>query len=173
DFVERIEDELRDKGAVLVVETPGALGSDWVRHEMLTALNRGLTVLAFNEGAAAGFSEIPEADRCRTFAAVVDHVGSRHRDGLIARRRSLHDSLRQALRDGGVGDHEIAWTGLGCRVRSSYEVALLLRPADLRRVRVLCERAGGLRPVVIHPWPFSAARRRDLDWLCGAGGVAN
>lgn len=173
DFVDRIEDELRDKAVVLVIETAAALRSAWVQREVTTAINRALTVLAYNPDGTAGFAEIAEADRCRSLASLGVHVEARHRDGLVARRRSLHESLRQALLDAGVADAEIAWTGLGCRVRSTHEIAVSLRPADLRRVRLLSERAAGIRPVLIHPWPFSAARRRDLAWLRSISGVAD
>ena len=93
DFIERIEDELLDKAVILVVETHGAMTSAWVQREITTAINRGLTVLAYNVDATPGFPEIAEAYRCRSFAALGDHVEGRHRDGLVARRRSLHESL--------------------------------------------------------------------------------
>ena len=48
DFYERIEDELVDKAMVVVVETPGALASPWVRYEVNTAITRRLGVVALN-----------------------------------------------------------------------------------------------------------------------------
>jgi hypothetical protein len=46
DFQSRIDIELSDKAFVLLIESPGAVGSDWVQHEVAFALSHQIAVLA-------------------------------------------------------------------------------------------------------------------------------
>ena len=48
DFAERIADELADKAMVVVVETPEAVLSDWVRHELSIAAGQHLGLAAIH-----------------------------------------------------------------------------------------------------------------------------
>jgi hypothetical protein len=46
DFQARIDVELADKAFVLLIESPGAVGSEWVQHEVAYALSHQIAVLA-------------------------------------------------------------------------------------------------------------------------------
>ena len=101
DFVERIDDELRDKAMVVVVETPGAIASTWVLQEILTAKYRRYGLLALNIGGQPEHPEIGDGRRLRLPAfdakAVCAAVERHHRAAVVDQRRRRATALRMAL----------------------------------------------------------------------------
>lgn len=177
DFLERIEDELIDKAMVVVVETPGALGSAWVRHEVISALNRRLGLAALNPGKGRGFDFIAEAFRHRLSAplnraALAAFIIKQHREALMRQKLTLLRSIEREF-SAGAPPANIQVHGSGCHIDlsstppRSYEVGLSTRIATLHSMRLTDERAHAkaAKPVIIHRRPYSPARRADLDWM--------
>jgi hypothetical protein len=68
DFQRRIDIELADKAFVLLLESEGAIGSEWVQHEVSYALSNRIPVLALalpGVDAADRFAVVDEAFRLR------------------------------------------------------------------------------------------------------------
>ena len=178
DFYERIEDELVDKAMVVVVETPGALASTWVRYEVNTAITLRLGVVALNLDRQPRLAMIDERSRCRVDddGAIGDFVVEQHRSQMSDRRATMLTSAWRALRRAGIPPAGIITDPDGFRVTANtgdtYAVAVCPRPADLRRFRLTAEQAGATaRPVIVHPRPVRADRRRDLAWLATSAAV--
>lgn len=178
DFYERIEDELVDKAMVVVVETPGALASPWVRYEVNTAITARLGVVALNLDRRPRLAMIDERSRCRVDddGAIGDFVVEQHRSQMSDRRATMLTSAWRAFRRAGIPPAGIITDPDGFRVTANtgdtYAVAVCPRPADLRRFRLTAEQAGATaRPVIVHPRPVRADRRRDLAWLATSAAV--
>ncbi|HEX7303717.1 toll/interleukin-1 receptor domain-containing protein [Lentzea sp.] len=171
DFLERINDELLDKSMVVVVETPAAVQSPWVRQEVATAAARRLGLAAVNLSGTSGVSEVAEQSRCRVDddSAIGAFLLGQHRAQLRHRKESLLESVRLSLLRAGVPPGDLTPTAEGFVVDSGprgYVLTVRPRPADLHRFRLAHERAGGHDAVVVHPTPVRADRRRDVEWLC-------
>jgi hypothetical protein len=178
DFVERIADELVDKAMIVVVETPHAVRSPWVRYEVSTAVTRRLGLTAIHLGAdGPTIGEIDEVARCRVNHddAIADFVLRQHRTQLRERREALLDSVWRSLCSAGLRRNQIAPVPAGFHIDSKgrkYSVAVHPRPADLHHFRLAHERADPtMDAVVVHPQPVRIDRRRDLAWLTGHTGV--
>jgi hypothetical protein len=180
DFIERIADELVDKAMIVVVETPHAVRSSWVRHEVATAVKRrlGLAALHLQPGPAIG--EIDELARCRTDDdnVITNFLLGQHRAQLRQRREALLESVWQSLTragtQAGLARNKIRPTANGYQVQSplrTYVLTVCPRPADLHRFRLAKESAPALDAVVIHPQPQRMDRRRDLEWLSETTGM--
>ena len=68
DFQQRIDVELSDKAFVLLLESPAAVGSRWVQHEVAYALSHGISLLALSlpdTPVEARFASVDEAFRFR------------------------------------------------------------------------------------------------------------
>jgi TIR domain len=176
DFVRRIEDELIDKAMIVVVETPAALLSPWVIHEIQTAVTKRLGLAAIMPGSGSGFASIPEAFRYRlTGAAAIDPVAltfivERHRSALLNNRLTLTRSLEREFSDPAVASIRVL--GSGCQVTSmssgtQFEIGTSPRPVGLPLARRTAGRARGpgQRSVVIHPIAPSPERRADISWV--------
>lgn len=176
DFLERIEDEILDKAMVVVVETPEAVRSPWVRHEVNVAAARRLGLAAINLSSADTIREIAEDARSRIDddTALRRFLLEQHRTQLSARRDALRESVYLALRGAGLPPAAIVDTAHGFTVAAPggrRVVAVSTRPADLHRFRLADEEAGGDEAFVIHPQPSLHRRRRDLAWLSDRSGV--
>jgi hypothetical protein len=181
DFLERIADELIDKAMIVVVETPHAVNSSWVRHEVATAVDRRLGLAAVHlQPDPAIIGEIDELARCRTDNddVITDFLLGQHRTQLRERREALLDSvwrsLGRAVNQAGLGPDQIRPTANGFQVDSpagTYVLTVSPRPADLHRFRLAKEAAAAGDAVVIHPQPHRADRRRDVAWLSEAAGM--
>jgi hypothetical protein len=178
DFIERIADELIDKAMVVVIETPAAVRSAWVKHEVATAVTRRLGLVAIQDGADK-FTIVDRRSRKQATATDEDLVSfliGQHRAQLREKRDNLLDSVWHSLLRTTIAAKDIRSVAAGFRVTAlghDYRIAVHPRPADLHRFRLAHESAGaGTRPVVVHPAPTRAERRRDLDWLSTATGVA-
>jgi hypothetical protein len=177
DFVERIADELVDKAMIVVVETPHAVRSPWVRHEVSTAVSRRLGLVAVHLGTGPTVAEIDERARCRVDDddAIGAFLLEQHRNQLRERQEALLDSVWRSLRRAGLALGQIKVDADGFSVGShghQYVLTVRPRPADLHRFRMAHERAGHtMDAVVIHPQPMRIDRRRDLGWLCDSTGV--
>ena len=177
DFVERIADELVDKAMIVVIETPRAASSMWVRHEISTAVSRRLGLAAIHIDAGAIIGEIDELARCRVDDddVIAAFLLEQHRTQLLERRDSLLESVGRSLRRAGLGPGQIEPDADGFRVDSighKYAVTVRPRPADLHRFRLAHERVGtAMVAVVVHPQPVRVDRRRDLGWLTENTGV--
>ena len=177
DFIERIADELIDKAMIVVVETPHAIRSTWVRHEVATAVKRRLGLAAIHLQSGPTIGEIDELARCRIDSddVITDFLLDQHRTQLRQRRESLLESVWQSLARAGLGGGQIWPTANGFRIDSQgnpYHLTVCLRPADLHRFRLAKESASALNAVVIHPQPQRTDRRRDLAWLSESTGMA-
>ncbi|MGW6194791.1 toll/interleukin-1 receptor domain-containing protein [Kribbella sp. NPDC055110] len=178
DFVERIEDELIDKAMVVVIETPAAVQSSWVKHEVATAVTRRLGLVAIPDGPDK-FGAVDPRTRKQAILSDEELGGfliEQHRAQLRAKRDNLLDSVWQSLRQTAIAAKDIRSVAAGFRVTAlghDYRIAVHPRPADLHRFRLAHESAGaGAKPVVVHPSPIRASRRRDLGWLGTATGIA-
>jgi hypothetical protein len=176
DLMERISDELVDKAMVVVVETPGAVGSQWVRYEVSTAISRRLGLAAVNLVGVSPLQGIDEMARCRdnNKGVLSKFLLEQHRSQMSDKRQNLMQSVWRSLSRemGRASVHPVA-DGFRVETPSTrYAITVQTRPADLHRFRITHERAGAAAPVLIHPQPQRADRRRDLSWLSQASGVA-
>jgi TIR domain-containing protein len=180
DFIERIADELIDKAMIVVVETPHAVSSSWVRQEVATAVDRRLGLAAIHLQPGPVIGEIDEVARCRhnNDGVITQFVLDQHRTQLRQRREALLDSVWQSLgravNQAVLGPGQIRPTANGFQVDSparSYVLTVCPRPADLHRFRLAKEAATAGDAVVIHPQPQRVDRRRDVAWLSEATGM--
>jgi TIR domain len=170
DFLERIQDEILDKSMVVVIETPKAIESDWVRKEVDIAIARRLGLVAVNTVGSAVIREIDEPARCRIDddEQIADFLVEQHRMQLLDRREALRQSVYQALRHAGLAPGVISEVPSGFVVHRPgrhQTVAISARPADLHRFRVADELANGAEAYLVHPQPSLERRKRDLRWL--------
>jgi len=175
DFIERISDELTDKAMVVVVETAGAVGSRWVRHEINEAECRRLGLAAVNLTGVPPIQGIDEMARCRDpdTDVLAKFLLEQHRTQMSEKRQNLMQSVWRAL-SREVGRASVRPRADGFRVdtpSAHYGIAVQTRPADLHRFRLTHERAGAATPVIIHPQPQRVDRRQDLAWLSEASRV--
>jgi hypothetical protein len=179
DFVERIADELVDKAMVVVVETPQAVRSQWVRQVIAFAASRRLGLAALHLAPGPTINGIDDLARCRIDDddAIAAFVLDQHRTQLRQRREALLDSVWRSLLRAGVGPDWIATQAEGFRVETPgpiYSMTVCPRPADLRRFRLSHERAASAAdPVLVHPRPLGADRLRDLTWLIAHTGMVD
>src|SRR5262249_38956889 len=147
---ERIADELIDKAMIVVVETPHAVSSSWVRQEVATAIDRRLGLAAIHLEPGPVIGEIDEIARCRhnNDAAITRFVLDQHRRRLRRRREALlnsgWESLDRAVNQAGLGPGQIRPTANGFEVHSTartYVLTVCPRPADLHRFRLAKEGA--------------------------------
>jgi hypothetical protein len=88
DVLVRIQDEILDKWMVVVIETPAALRSDWVRQQVNVAAARRLGLAAVNLGRSETIREI---DPCETSFCVAGADPNLHCLGFPTRiERSAH-----------------------------------------------------------------------------------
>jgi hypothetical protein len=180
DFVERIDDELRDKTMVVVVETPAAVGSTWVLQEILTAQRRGYGLLAVNVGGQPKHPAISAGRRLSlpSWAGnedrLVDAVTRQHQDAVVDQRRrraaAVRLALQRASRLAGLPAAQVLSDGDRCdllAVPTEYTVLSSFRPVRLREARRIAEHAAktGRRPALYCPRPARPDGRRDLTWL--------
>ncbi len=170
DFLERIQDEILDKSMVVVIETPRAISSPWVRKEVDIAIARRLGLVAINTVGSAAIREIDEPARCRidNDEQIANFLVEQHRMQLLDRRESLRHTIYQALRHAGLAPAEISEVPDGFVVDHSgrrQTVAVSVRPADLHRFRVAAQLANGAEAYLVHPQPSLERRRHDLSWL--------
>jgi hypothetical protein len=177
DFVERIDDELVDKAMIVVVETPCAVRSLWVRHEVSTAVSRRLGVAAVHLNGGPTISGIDELARCRIDddEVIATFLLNQHRTQLRERREALLDSVWRSLRRAGLAPGQIEPEADGFRIKHpgrAYVLTVRPRPANLHWFRLAHERAGpATETVVVHPQPIRVDRRRDIAWLTATTGV--
>src|SRR5262249_41133490 len=138
DFIERIGDELVDKAMIVVVETPRAVRSSWVRHEVATAVKRRLGLAAVHLQPGPAIGEIDELARCRTDDddAITDFLLGQHRTQLRQRREALLESVWKSLTRAGLPEGQIRPIAHGYQVHSpgrTYVLTVSPRPADLHR----------------------------------------
>ena len=177
DFIERIADELVDKAMIVVVETPHAVRSSWVRHEVAVAVKRRLGLAAVHLQAGGPIiGEIDELARCRADDddAIRDFLLEQHRTQLRQRREAMLESVWRSLSRTGLARDQIRPSAGGFRVEGPgrhYSVTVCIRPADLHRFRLAEESAGTADAVVVHPPPQRVDRQRDLAWLTENTGV--
>jgi len=169
DLMERISDELVDKAMVVVVETPKAVESPWVRHEVSTAITRRLGLAAVNLVGVTPLQGIDEMVRCRDKKddVLAKFLLEQHRNQMSNKRQNLMQSVWRSLsREAGRKSVRALPDGFHVtRPSTEYAITVQTRPADLHRFRITHERAGTATPVVIHSQPQRADRRRDLSWL--------
>jgi hypothetical protein len=170
DFIERIQDEILDKSMVVVIETPEAIGSPWVRKEVDIAIARRLGLVAVNTVGSEVIREIDEPARCRIDddEQIANFLVEQHRMQLLDRREALRQSVYHALRHAGLASREISEVPSGFvvdRPGRRQTVAISARPADLHRFRVADQLANGAKAYLVHPQPSLERRRRDLGWL--------
>lgn len=176
DLLERISDELTDKAMVVVVETPESVQSAWVQYEVSEAKSRRLGLAAVNVSGVTPLQEIDEMDRCRSAneQVLAKFLLDQHRTQMSERRQNLMQSVWRSL-SRHVGRAGVQPTADGFHVQvaaAQYAIAVRPRPADLHRFRITHEQAGTAAPVIIHPQPKRADRRRDLEWLSVASNVS-
>jgi hypothetical protein len=177
DLVERVADELVDKAMVVVVETPKAVLSDWVRLEVSIAAAQHLGLAAIH---VTGDATLPLIeDRARRGWTTDQEVGhslvEQHRMQIRQKREDLLNSVWQALLAAPVPAWDISARAHGFTLESAgvrYELPVHPRPANLHRFRLAHERAGSAVAVIVHPFPVRVVRRQDLAWLTSTTDVA-
>jgi hypothetical protein len=176
DFVERIDDELRDKAMVVVVESAGSAASTWVLHEVMVARQRGYGLLALNVGQRRQHPAIPAGRRLEvgTFdedvvcSEIERHYRAAVLDQRLRRTRTVEAALRWAARrNPGL---QVRPNGERCDLTGGpvdYAVLGSFRPAGVRQARRIAELAeiAGRRPVVYCPRPARRSNQQDLGWL--------
>jgi hypothetical protein len=184
DFVERIDDELRDKSMVVVIETPQAIASTWVLHEIMTAKYRRYGLLALNIGGQPQHPEIgngrrltlPTFDKDQVCAAVERH----HRMAIVDQRRRRAHALRMALaraaRMAALASTVVP-DGERCHLvggQVDYSVLGSFRPAGLREARRIAEYGdqAARRPVLYCPRPTRPEAQSDIAWIDAGTPVA-
>jgi hypothetical protein len=177
DFVERIDDELRDKAMVVVVETAASVASTWVLQEVLTAKRRGYGLLAVNVGGRPRHPEISDRRRLSLpvydGAAVYAAVERLHRAAVVDQRRRRAHAVRLGLRLA-IRNASASYTVDEDRDRFNlvgspreYSVVGSFRPGGLREARRIAEYGDGAgrRPVLYCPRPTRSESRQDVEWL--------
>lgn len=89
DFQRRINIELSDKAFVLLLESPAAVGSKWVQHEVAFAHTHSITLLALSLPETTKFPAVDEAFRYPLAPETMDGSG--------ANRTLRADALEQVL----------------------------------------------------------------------------
>ena len=189
DFVERIEDELRDKAMLVVVETRGAAASSWVGTEVLAARSRGyglLGVFLTDVAASARHPWIPQSCRIELDSTAPDaaevllqSVVDTYRRCVVSQRVQRRDGIRLALRTAvrdaamagrlaqpypSIVEHgdEMEFVVSGAR----YRVLGSFRPGGVRKAREVAGRStDDTVPVVFSPTPGRRERTHDVMWL--------
>jgi hypothetical protein len=127
DFQRRINVELADKAFVLLLESPSAVGSDWVQHEVAYSLSHGISLLALCMPETVEKEEFPSVDEAfrmrlgkddlvaainpvgpddrvlhdRKLEAVLDEIEARYARQMRRRRVALLGSLEHWLGEAG------------------------------------------------------------------------
>jgi hypothetical protein len=181
DFVQRIHDELQNKTMVVVVETPGAVASPWVQHEVAAAIQRRYGLLAVNLDPAHSFASIPDSRRAQVnppygppdIQAVCARIEEEYRRAVVDQKRRRDRSIDLALQlargvrpplPGRVPAPGQPWKiDDGPR---TYSLLPRIRPADLRDARIATEGAPqGAYPVIYSPRSATKARQADERFL--------
>jgi hypothetical protein len=151
DFQRRLDIELADKAFVVVLESPAAVDSPWVAHEIAYALDHQISVLGLTMPETRThqcFPAIDEAFRIRltdhdltgsagdpdrrlsppTLASILDGIEWRYASLMRRRRQQLLGSLRDWLRR--AGHHEVAEHGWAiiASTPNGIETAYLVTP---------------------------------------------
>jgi hypothetical protein len=163
DFQRRINIELSDKAFVLLLESPAAVGSAWVQHEVAFALSHGISLLALSLPETRRQDQFPEVDEAfrhrlherdlvdgalgdAALAAVLDEIESRYARQLRLRRVEMLGSVALWLQAAGVAfDHTPDEWGLAADWPATRGTVFLVTPRapaprDLRRLDDLRER---------------------------------
>jgi hypothetical protein len=154
DFQHRIDIELADKAFVLLLESQGAVGSDWVQHEVTYALAHRIALFALTLPGVSiehQFEVIDDAFRLQlanpqviglelteeTLHQVLAAVEWRYARALRRRRQQLLGSASDFLMRAGYRRDALApWALLASRGEQKTVVAVtptVPRPSDLRR----------------------------------------
>ncbi len=177
DFVERIDDELRDKAMVVVIESAEAAKSVWVLHEVAAAVLRGYGLLAVNIGNAPRHPWIPPSRRLSLPTlredVVCDEVERHYQAAVLDQRRRRSQTLEWALRAAirrGPGTRDVATVGDRCDLLNGaveYSVLGSFRPAGLHEARRVSEAVdgSGRRAAVYCPRPARPAAQVDQAWI--------
>lgn len=183
DFAERIEHELLDRSFLLLVESPAADTSGWIKREVKFARSHRLGLAAVNlDGSSPRAPGIGDARRIAVDSsdvndsaldpAIARRVGQfiveRHGESMLHRREVLDVGLRAALGREGVpgGDVRPMAGGLEVDAGGRYAVSLFPRPAGLLDMNAADRRAAsGYEPVAVSATPRGAPERSALEWL--------
>jgi hypothetical protein len=197
DFAERIEHELLDKAFLLLVETPHAIGSDWVLRELAFARQHRLGIASVwpGEGAPrlAGIGasrrwELPEGALGGTSGTgpilkkaaaqdLRDFMIARQAESLQRRRGALYWGLHLALQRAQVPATAVRRIPGGLEVDAASgpcAVSLRPRPAGLLDMHAASRQTPpGHRGVMVSATPRGAPERDALAWLAGASSIAH
>jgi hypothetical protein len=165
DFQQRIDIELADKAFVLVIESPSAVGSDWVQHEVSYALLHQISVCALTTPGTRVEDEFPVVDEAfrerlgnsdfdqgfgsnavlkgATLARVLDRIEVQYARQVRRRYELLLGSTSDFLRAAGYERLPLdRWALMGVREGVSQVFVMTAnapRPHDLRRADQLRE----------------------------------
>lgn len=197
DFQARLTDQLSNKSFVLFIESPEAVDSPWVLHEVNFArLHRlGLLVLTWPETISRG-KKVPglyeryryilraadfiDVDRTKQLsesflATLPTMVEQRHAAAMLRRRRQLLGSvLREAERLSLQSTQLSDWTVLiSDPSNNSRLVSVLPRPPEVPDLYLLDENRRSRSEPITHSWLVHAAshlppdQKKTLDWVIG------
>jgi TIR domain-containing protein len=196
DFGERIEHELLGKAFLVLIETPGAIASDWVDRELAFARRNRLGIASVWRGPPDPRLEGIGAKRrwllpkgallksgggpsLRESAAtdLRDFVSRHHALTIAHRRRVIDEDLRKALHRVGLGSGAVRPMpgGLEVETRSGrYDISLRPRPAELLDMHEADLRTGsGNAGVMVSATPRGTREREALAWLSRRTGIVH
>lgn len=181
DFQRRIDIELSDKAFVLLLESPAAIESKWVQHEVAFAHTHSIALLALSLPETTGFPAVDDAFRYGLAAEtlygsgadrvlhrqplerILDEIEARYARQLRLRRVELLGSVAVWLRQAGVAyaSTEDEW-GVAADWPSPKRTVFLVTPrspapSDLHRLDGL-RRQHGAAGCLVH-----ASMERDPD----------
>lgn len=195
DFQRRINIELSDKAFVLLLESPAAIGSLWVQHEVGFALSHSIALLALSlpdTREENQFPEVDEAFRHRLYSedlsgegegrvlsdaalqCVLDEIEARYARQLRLRRVEMLGSVALWLGDACVdfAGTEDEWSLAADWPESEGTVFLVTprapAPSDLQRLDGLREQHGSASGCLVFASPVQGEDQEALlRWIVG------
>jgi TIR domain-containing protein len=193
DFAERIEHELLDKAFLLLVETPAAVASDWVKNELHVARQNRLGIASvwpaggprlrgvgwarrwrMPAGTAAGIDPESPVLEAADAGAIRGFVIGLHTESVLRRRHELDAGLRAALHRRGAATVTAMPGGLEVDLGRSpvWNVSLRPRPASLLDMHAAARQAPpGHRALMVSATPRARPEKEALGWLADESGI--
>jgi TIR domain len=196
DFQARLEQELADKGMLLVLESRGISASNWVMREIAFARARRMGIIGLRLPDGDEVPQIRKSCRVTIFQRelkgksravrlqsiclrrVVASVRMLHARALVHRQLVLPRAMSRALSHSQCRNVTIGAGGIvsaqpqSLLSRTEYQISLTARSPDLSDFHVAATNRAAARGVVVGPCAsFEQARRVRFDWLQGISQV--
>lgn len=183
-FPQQIIEELVDKGAVLVLESPDLRASSWTLAEVAVAHLFSLGLFSIQVPGGVSLRGIPHRERLQpseyigataTPAAIdriVDFVSRHYFEQSLRRRLTMKYRLQLTLAGEGLNAHEEAnGTYAIPSGVTEYQLHLCARPPGINDMRRIIDAGGNRRKVIVAPHRLQPPDRvADTEWLAGSVG---